>query len=561
MLHDIKKWKNYPRLLTSYRKEMSALSDSRLHESFYRDIDFGTGGMRGEMGAGTNRINDYTIKQATIGLAYYLLEKNPRPINIVIAYDTRTNSKRYAQVAARTLAYYGIYSHVFTNPRPTPQLSFMVRYLHAQAGIVITASHNPPIYNGYKIYDQEGCQFVPLLADIIKEKIRLHGDYFAFELPTYSKAKQAGFIKTLSSKDDVPYISFLNALAIRKNDNKTIKIVYTPLHGTGYAFGAKLLATAGYQVDVVKEQSFPDAMFSTLTSPNPENPKAFILAEALAKQTGATLLLATDPDADRLGVAIKQNENFTYLSGSQLGALMLDYLLKNKPGTNQDVVISTIVTPSLGVNIAKAHGLETILTLTGFKFIGEQIAKLDKVKKFYFGFEESFGYLLSSQVRDKDAFQAMLLAAEMFNYYQQSNISADQALIALYETYGYYQDELMNFDLPGSMGMTTMNNIMNHVRDNPLHVLDGQSIIKYEDYLVQQGQNIDGTIYDLKFPQSDVIKLFISEDSTIVFRPSGTEPKLKVYVSMVDKDEQISKSKLFEVKQAITKIMERFIKP
>jgi phosphoglucomutase len=561
MLHDIKKWKNYPRLLTSYRKEMSALSDSRLHESFYRDIDFGTGGMRGEMGAGTNRINDYTIKQATIGLAYYLLEKNPRPINIVIAYDTRTNSKRYAQVAARTLAYYGIYSHVFTNPRPTPQLSFMVRYLHAQAGIVITASHNPPIYNGFKIYDAEGCQFVPELADIVKEKIRLHGDYFSFELPTFLKAKQAGYITTLSNKDDGPYISFLKTLTIRKNDSRTIKIVYTPLHGTGYAFGAKLLRSVGYQVDVVKEQSFPDAMFSTLTSPNPENPKAFILAEALAKQTGATLLLATDPDADRLGVAIKQGDEFKYLSGSQLGALMLDYLLKNKQGTNHDVVISTIVTPSLGVKIAKAHGLETILTLTGFKFIGEQIAKLDKEKKFYFGFEESFGYLLSSQVRDKDAFQAMLLAAEMFNYYQQSNISADQALNALYETYGYYQDELMNFDLPGSMGMTTMNNIMNHVRDNPFHVLDGQSIIKYEDYLIRKGQNIDGNAYDLKLPQSDVIKLFISEDSTIVFRPSGTEPKLKVYVSMVDKDEQISKSKLFEVKQAITKIMERFIKP
>jgi len=559
MLHDIEKWKSNRHLIPSYQQELTILSDTQLHEAFFRDIDFGTGGMRGEMGVGTNRINDYTIKQATIGLAHYLLEKYEQLINVVIAYDTRHNSNRFAKIAARTLAYYKIHSYVFEKPRPTPQLSFMVRYLHAQAGIVITASHNPPIYNGYKIYDHEGCQYIPQLADKVKEKIKLHGDYFAFDLPSFAQSIQQRLITMITKEFDNEYVGFLNSLVIRKDDKKSFSIVYTPLHGTGYAFGAKLLRNSGYRVDVVKSQAKRNSQFVTVSSPNPENPNAFALAEALAIKTGANLIMATDPDADRLGIAIKHNDHFIYLSGSQLGALMLDYLLKNKPASPDDVVITTVVTPSLGVKIAKAHGLDTILTLTGFKFIGDQIARLPKGRRFYFGFEESFGYLISSEVRDKDAFQAMMLASEMFNYYHQNGISVMIALQSIYQTYGYYHDELLNFDLPGSMGMKIMEDIMTHVRKDPFAVLDNQEVIKYEDYLTKVGHHIDGTTYSLMLPTSDVVKLFISEDSTIVFRPSGTEPKLKVYVSIVDQDDKAARQKFDLVKHSITKVLKRFL--
>ncbi len=551
MITDYKIWKTSKLLPKKDRISLKKYSPLEIEECFALNLGFGTGGLRGIMGLGTNRINDFTIKQTTMGLASYIISKYQAPQHVVIAYDTRLNSKHYATISAQTLAHYGIIVHLFINPRPTPQLSFMVRHLHAQAGIVITASHNPPIYNGFKIYDHDGCQFVPHLVDEIRQFMERDGDYFAFSLPSYTNCKKRGLIKELGARDDQPYLSFLKKLRIRKTRKSNFHIVYTPLHGTGIAYGTKLLEQLGYQVSAVDEQMVIDHNFSTLSSPNPENKSAFILAEKLGHAKNAALLMATDPDADRLGVAIKEENEYRYLSGSELGALMLNYLLKFKPRTPASTLITTIVTPPLGKKMAQAHGLTVIETLTGFKYIGEQIAKLPQPTDFFFGYEESFGYLFSPLVRDKDAFQAMILCAELFNYYFQRNISVTQALTKIHRKYGYYADCLENYEFAGLKGLDIMANVMTSVRQKARNIIThGLKLVAIEDYQSSLRTDDLGNTETITMPKSDVIKIIYSLGS-IVFRPSGTEPKLKIYLSFKGQTLERARAILNQVRDTI----------
>ncbi len=534
MKNDYLIWKSTPRLPRPLRLQLRSMSEQQIDECFGTNIDFGTGGMRGIMGAGTNRINDLTIKQATMGLAHFLLENHHHPTKVVIAFDTRDNSKHFAMICAQTLAYYGIQTLIFKVPRPTPELSFSVRHLHADAGIVITASHNPPNYNGFKIYDENGCQFVPHKADKVRQKMIAYGDYFEFKTAAYKEYKTQGLIAEIGLDEDEAYLDMLLKLSAHYEEPKKLKIVYTPLHGTGIAFGAKLLCRLGYRVTTVKEQSVVDHQFSTLGSPNPENTSSFILAERLGKQLNFDILFATDPDADRLGVAYKDGEKYSYLTGATLGVLMLDYLLKSRPIDKKAkrVLITTIVTPPLGSIMAINQGLEVIHTLTGFKFIGEQIELLDDKKRFFFGYEESNGYLISPEVRDKDAFQAMVICAEMFNNYLNEGVSISMVLEDIYRRYGYFADDLLTYQMNGLQGIAEIDRIMDIVRASGHHLFHSFDIKTIEDYQSSLGYDLDSKKqYAISLPQSNVIRLTFKQ-GTIVFRPSGTEPKLKIYLSL-----------------------------
>jgi phosphoglucomutase len=540
MTNDFELWKNHPDLPPDYRRELDSFDESTRREAFSSNIEFGTGGMRGIMGVGTNRINEYTIKWATMGLAHFVISRHCGPFKVVIAYDTRRDSKRFARISARTLGSYGIVTYLFKEPRPTPELSYAVRKLKAQAGIVITASHNPPIYNGYKIYDSQGCQFVPELADRVCALMKENTDYLSRKIPSYEDLISQSQVREIDREIDEPYLDFLLTLSSKSPHRAAFKIVYTPLHGTGSAFGAYLLEKLGYEVYPVASQMKADPLFATVASPNPEDKRAFILAEALGHQVQAPLLMATDPDADRLGVAVMSQGRYRYLSGALLGALMLDYLLKTRPYSSNDVMITTIVTPALGQMIAKAHGLDVVLTLTGFKFIGEQIARLSPSKRFLFGYEESYGFLFSGEVRDKDAFQALAIAAEMFSYYHNKNQDIDDVIADLYQAYGYFSDELLSYELKGLEGLETINRIMKALRKRAPILFRDLSIHAYEDYLSSEGKDSNGRNYVLRLPVSDVVRL-LSDQGSIVFRPSGTEPKLKVYLSFHHHDEAESK--------------------
>ncbi|MFA5236124.1 MAG: phospho-sugar mutase [Bacilli bacterium] len=555
MISDFELWKNHPGLPIDYRRELDELDELSRREAFATNIEFGTGGMRGIMGVGTNRINEYTIKWATMGLACFVVSRSCGPFKVAIAYDTRGDSKRFARVAAQTLGSYGIVAYLFKEPRPTPELSYAVRRLKAQAGIVITASHNPPIYNGYKIYDSQGCQFIPDLADRVSELMQGESDYLSRVLPSYEDLLSAGTIVEIDHEIDDPYLDFLTTLSPKSNNDGSFKIVYTPLHGTGAAFGALLLEKLGYEVHTVMAQMVPDPLFATVASPNPEDKRAFILAEELGHKINATLLMATDPDADRLGIAVWSQGQYRYLSGALLGALLLDYILKTRPSTQDDVLITTIVTPTLGQMIAKAHGIDVILTLTGFKFIGDQIARLPPSKRFLFGYEESYGFLFSGEVRDKDAFQGMAIASEMFAHYHKKKIDIGEVIASLYLTYGYFVDELLSYELRGLDGLATINRVMKSLRKQAATLFRDLKIHTYEDYLFSSGIDSKGRSYVLRLPVSDVVRL-LGDHGSIVFRPSGTEPKLKVYLSFHYEDETEAKRMALLAKS----IIDRFVK-
>lgn len=556
MQAEIKRWLNSKLLPLDYQSTLVNASSEQLFECFGAKLTFGTGGMRGLMGVGPNRINDFTIKGATIGLAYLLLEKYKHPLSVIIAYDTRQFGRRFAEIAAQTLAHYHIKSFVFKCPRPTPHLSFAVRTKKAQAGIVITASHNPSTYNGYKLYDENGCQFVPSLADRVSYFMDTKEDYFAFELEDYAVLVNKGIISELSAKDDESYLSFLNALHPKVQTHPDFKVVYTPIHGTGYAYGAKVLRDYNFTVFEVEEQRTLDGSFSTVKSPNPESKEAFSLAEALGRKTNAELLLATDPDGDRLGVAVRDQDKYIYLSGSMLGALLLDYLIKVNPPQKGAVMMTTIVTPRLGSIIAEKHGIKVVLTLTGFKFIGDQIELLPRDEYFYFGYEESFGYLFSPMVRDKDAFQALIMTANMFHYYYTRGKDINTIIENIYQEYGYFNDELLNYEFMGIKGATTIKNIMHDIRTHSKHIFSDIEILSIEDYLTgikYRGKDVEL----LTLPKSDVYRL-IFENGTIAFRPSGTEPKMKIYISIFAKEKADALSKFLLVKKQITTFMEQY---
>lgn len=535
----LQKWLDYEDLDLSLKRDLTGKTNAEREDMFYSSLAFGTGGMRGILGAGTNRMNIYTIRKANDGLARYLIGKYPEQDlvrGVVIAHDNRRMSREFAMESAMVLGAYGIKSYLFDALRPTPELSFATRYLHAISGIVITASHNPPQYNGYKIYDEFGCQYTPDYANQIVDLVNQTEDLFNIKTLSFAELESEGLIEFIGTAVDEAYLELVKTVQIHPEIKKDIKIVFTPLHGTSAMLATRLLSSTGYEFYPVKEQMIHDADFGTVKSPNPENPAAFAMAIDLGKKVDADLLIATDPDADRLGIAVKNAGEYQFLSGNQTGAILLYYLLneRKKLGTlpQKGVVFNTIVTSTIGEKIAKSFGFEVISTLTGFKFIGEQARFLEATdKKFIFGYEESFGYVINDGVRDKDALQALLLASEAASFYKyHENKTLYDVLLDIFAKYGYHSEALYNVELLGLAGKKRIDRIMEHLQKNHLKQIDSTKVVSIEDYNLRL-RFVQARQETIDLPQSDVIKYILADGSWFVLRPSGTEPKLKIYAA------------------------------
>ncbi|MFC4766538.1 phospho-sugar mutase [Effusibacillus consociatus] len=551
-----KRWLEHDELESALQEELQSLSDETdIEERFYRHLEFGTGGLRGIIGAGTNRMNIYTVRRATEGLARHLLKNvhNSRQKGVVIAYDSRHMSPEFAVEAAGVLAHNGIKAYIFKELRPTPMLSFAVRYLQAAGGIVITASHNPPEYNGYKVYGEDGGQLPPLAADQILAEINNIENELLIPALSREEGEAKGLIEMLGEEIDQAYTNRLLSLSLQpeavRQTADDLHIVFTPLHGTGDKPVCRVLEELGFKhVHVVEEQQQPDPNFSTVTSPNPEERQAFELALQLAQQVNADLVLGTDPDADRVGLVTKNSQGeYVVLNGNQTGALLLQYLLEQRKNTGKlpenGVMLKTIVTSELGRAIADAYNVTTVDTLTGFKFIGEKIGQYERTGEysFQFGYEESYGYLIGDFVRDKDAVQAAMMACEMAAFYKSKGMTLNDALQQIYRTYGYYLEDLSSFTFKGKQGLEKINQMMEEMRQRPLAQMGDLAVREAKDYL----PGIDG------LPKSNVLKYILVDDSWVAIRPSGTEPKIKFYFSAVDKTHEAAQAKLNMLKSFV----------
>ncbi|HAQ56038.1 MAG TPA: phosphoglucomutase [Acholeplasmatales bacterium] len=540
------------------RTDLDNKSDIELEDMFYTSLAFGTGGLRGIVGAGTNRMNVYTVRRANEGLARYLENRYvPAALGrgVVIAYDNRNMSREFAEESAKVLGAHGIRAYLFDALRPTPELSFAVRDLSALAGIVVTASHNPPKYNGYKIYDEYGCQFTPVYADLIVGFVESVADPFSIATMDLSQMKRKGLLVSIGTDLDDRYLAQVKTVQIRPELERRLKLVFTPLHGTSAELGTRLLRETGYAFDVVPAQMIHDPFFGTVQSPNPENPGAFALAIAKGLEVDADILIATDPDADRLGVAVKDGEGYRLLTGNQTGALLLDYLLAGLKETGtlpaQGVVFNTIVTSDLGAKIARSYGFEVVSTLTGFKFIGEQARFLEGTNRtFVFGYEESYGYVIKDFVRDKDSLQALLLASEAANYWKLQGKSLVDRLAELFAVFGTHLEVLENLDLFGSEGAKRIDRIVAAFRLHPPVEIAGLRVKAREDY--EASIRIEGRVRTrLTLPKANVMKFILDADAWFVLRPSGTEPKLKLYVGVVDRDPAAAQERLRAVSEEL----------
>lgn len=514
------------------KEELKAIQDNEreIEDRFYKELEFGTGGLRGVIGHGTNRINIYTVRKATFGLSNYILKKygnEGQQRGVVIAYDSRHKSKEFCIEASKTLAACGIKAYIFDDLRSTPQLSFAVRNLNCVAGIVITASHNPPEYNGYKVYGEDGGQVCPDVANEIISEVNKIDDYS--KIPTTRFGDN--LIQILNNRVDEEFINAVKEQIINQDIidrvGDKIKIIYTPIHGTGNIPVRQVLKQAGFKnVEVVKEQELPDSNFSTVEYPNPEEKAVFEIAINMAKESGADIILGTDPDCDRVGVVVKNNEGeYAVLNGNQVGSLLVDYVISNNKEKISNVVnptiVKTIVTSELGAKIAKENGVDCIDTLTGFKFIGEKINEFEqnKDRTFVMGYEESYGYLVGTHARDKDGVVSSLLICEMAAYYYDKGMTLYEGLQEVYKKYGYYKEELKSITLKGIDGMKQIQNIMNSFRTSDIASIADIKVSEIRDY--KKGIN------DL--PKSDVLKFILDDGSWIAVRPSGTEPKIKFY--------------------------------
>ena len=548
------KWANYSDLDLDLKKEMELMDDSKKEECFSHDLEFGTGGMRGILGAGTNRMNIYMVRKASLGFARYLNTKEGEK-SIVIAHDNRYQSVEFAKETAKVFASMGFKAYLYKEMRPTPTLSFAVRYLKTTGGVMITASHNPKNYNGYKIYDADGCQLIPYEADQVIAEINKITDLFSIETN-----KNSELITYLDSDIDDAYLEALKTIVINKYLKKDFKVVYTPLHGTGSVFAPKLLQWAGYDAVLVDEQMVPDPAFSATKNPNPEDARAFELAIEYGKKNNAKLLLATDPDADRVAIAVLHNGEYQLLTGNQTGALLVNYILeqRSKLGTlpKEGWLFSTIVSSPLALKIADSYGLKTKSVLTGFKFIGEQAKILETSEgEYVFGSEESCGYLIKDFVRDKDSFQALLMLCEICAYYHEQNKTMVDGLNEIYEKYGFYKEGLKNIVLEGLEGSKKINEIMEYFRNNVVG-FNFSNIVAKEDYKLSQ-RSVNGLISELTLPKSNVIKYFFEDGSWFVLRPSGTEPKLKVYYGVKGENHTDANKKLEELSTEVLALVNR----
>ncbi|MFD2044362.1 phospho-sugar mutase [Ornithinibacillus salinisoli] len=566
-------WKSFPDLEVTLKEELEHIKDDpkALEDAFYKELTFGTGGMRGVLGPGTNRMNIYTVRKAVNGLAKYLLENvvNVKDRGVVIAYDSRYMSKEFAVETAKVLGAYDIKAHVFESLRPTPLLSFAVRYLATAAGVMITASHNPPEYNGFKVYNEDGGQMVPSEANQVIAAIKETENELSVPVLEQDELEEKQLINWVGQYIDNAYLDQLRQITKMDQNgltqNKDLQIVFTPLHGTANDLVLRGLEQLHFEnVDVVKEQAIPDPEFSTVASPNPEEHQAFTLAIELGKQKNADILLGTDPDADRLGVAVKNKDGeYTVLTGNQLGALFADYLLSHSEQAvlNNARFIKTIVTSELGRAIATSYGVETINTLTGFKYIGEKIRQFDATgETFILGYEESYGYLIRSFARDKDAVQAAVMACEMSHYWKQQGKTLLDALEVLYEKHGYYLEGLTSLTLKGKEGSEKITEIMEAIRKNPLTTVGGLTVEKTEDYLSSERVIISSKQTEtIELPKENVYKMLLENNSWVCLRPSGTEPKIKCYYGVCESTKDQSESTLAALKETMETFMNQII--
>ncbi|KXH86913.1 phospho-sugar mutase [Sporosarcina sp. HYO08] len=538
-------------------------NEKQMEDSFYKNLEFGTGGMRGIIGPGTNRMNVYTVRKAALGLAQYIVEQGQAAMDrgVAIAYDSRHLSPDFALEVAKTVGSRGVRVYLFKDLRPTPVLSFAVRHLQAFAGVVITASHNPSEYNGLKVYGEDGAQLPPNAADVILHYMNEIASELTIEVGNEKELVDQGTLTYIGEKVDQAYIEALRTIQLNKDTlAKELSIVYSPLHGTGSQPVQDGLTAFGFNnVTIVKEQEQPDPNFSTVQSPNPEEPEAFQLAIQYGKKVNADLLLATDPDADRLGVAVKNNEGkYTLLTGNQIGALMLHYLLEQKQKNGllprDGVVMKTIVTSELGRAIASDYGLETIDTLTGFKFIAEKIQEFERTNEFtfLFGYEESYGYLIGDFVRDKDAVQSAVLIAEATAYYKAQGKTVFEVLNDLFNQFGYYQESTHSVTLKGKDGAEQIERILLAFRNNPPATVQDVPITVIEDYATSEAVDVStGIKTTIHLPKSNVLKYKLADGSWICIRPSGTEPKCKFYFGVKGESMESSTEKLTTLEHAI----------
>lgn len=552
-------WINNPYFDEETKKELINIKENEkeIEDRFYKNLDFGTGGLRGIIGAGTNRINKYTVRRATYGLANFIIQKcgeEGKKKGVVIAYDSRYKSKEFCIETAKTLAACGIKAYIFDSLRPTPQLSFAVRHLGCVAGVVITASHNPPEYNGYKVYWTDGGQVCLDIAKEIITEVNKIEEYNT--IPTTSETNE--LIVTLDESVDVAFIDAVKQQVIRQDIidkvGKDLKIIFTPIHGTGNLPIRNVLDEVGFKnVSVVKEQELPDSNFSTVEYPNPEEKAVFDIAIEMAKCDGADIIIGTDPDCDRVGVVVKNNEGeYVVLNGNQVGSLLVDYVLTNKvdeiKNMKNPMIVKTIVTSELGAVIAKNYNVGCVDTLTGFKFIGEKIHEYEQSKEstFIMGYEESYGYLVGTHARDKDGVVSAMLISEMAAYYYDKGMTLYEGLQEVYKKYGDFKEELKSITLKGIDGMEQIKSIMSHFRDADIKEIANIKVGELKDYT----KGIDN------LPKSDVLKFILEDESWVAVRPSGTEPKIKFYFGCNGENAAEVDNKLEKIMEDITYMIE-----
>ena len=559
------KWVDFAELPDYLRQDLENMDEKTKEDAFYTNLEFGTAGMRGLIGAGTNRINIYVVRQATEGLARLIESKggNEKERGVAIAYDSRHFSPEFALESAAVLAKHGIKSYVFESLRPTPELSFAVRHLNCFAGIMITASHNPAPFNGYKVYGEDGGQMPPHDADALTTYIRAIENPFAVEVADVETEKASGLIEVIGEAVDVEYLKEVKDVninpALIEEFGKDMKIVYTPLHGTGEMLARRALAQAGFDsIQVVEAQATADPDFSTVKSPNPESQAAFALAEELGRQVGADVLVATDPDADRVGVEVLQKDgSYLNLSGNQIGAIMAKYILEahKNAGTLPEnaALCKSIVSTNLVTKIAESYGATMFNVLTGFKFIAEKIQEFEEKHNhtYMMGFEESFGYLIKPFVRDKDAIQAVLVVAELATYYRSRGLTLADGIEEIYKEYGYYAEKTISVTLSGVDGAEQIKAIMAKFRNNAPKEWNATAITVVEDFKAQTATAADGTVTNLTTPPSDVLKYTLADGSWIAVRPSGTEPKIKFYIAVVGETNEESQAKIANIEAEI----------
>ena len=545
------------------REQLEAMNEEQINDCFYCDLEFGTAGIRGVLGPGSNRLNIYVIRKVSKAFAEFLIQSDPKAKEdgVVISHDNRLYSREFTLESAKMLSSYGIKVYIFDSLRATPELSFAVRKLHAVGGIMITASHNPKEYNGFKVYDREGCQLTP---SKIKPYIDIIKTYASEIDTTFGSNEVKGEIITLGKDVDIDYIEHVESILLNPQlDKKGFKIVFTPQHGTSLEVAKELFDRLGYEVIYVTEQCEHDPLFGATISPNPEDPRAYILPLEYAKREDADIIMMTDPDADRCGIAFKDSKGEWQLyTGNQTGALLIDYVFAQRKAKGllheNGVMFDSVVTSSFGQKVARSYGVEVESVLTGFKFIGDRIKHYEETKEkvFEFGYEESYGYVLAPFVRDKDSLQALLMVAEMTNYYRLQGKTLDIVYDELQQKHGYHSDKLFSIYFEGQNGKVKMDSIMSGLRENPLKEVAGVKVAYIEDYKTSKVVNPNNElIRKIELLPSDMIKYFFEDGSTIAIRPSGTEPKCKFYYGSVGKSQEEVNTKPDLMHKDILKIL------